>query len=90
MTMRASSPCSVSLPMNLLSWSHANSPAALPTDNSMAVSLYSLRPARYPRGLRERSAKPPFVGSNPTRASKTRAVFCFSHRYLFLKLRNLG
>ena len=26
--------------------------------------------ARYPRGPRERSAKPPFVGSNPTRASK--------------------
>ena len=25
--------------------------------------------ARYPSGLRERSAKPPFVGSNPTRAS---------------------
>src|SRR5215469_13102417 len=27
-------------------------------------------PARYPSGPRERSAKPPFVGSNPTRASK--------------------
>lgn len=27
--------------------------------------------ARYPSGPRERSAKPPFVGSNPTRASKT-------------------
>src|SRR6266699_2295351 len=26
--------------------------------------------ARYPSGPRERSAKPPFVGSNPTRASK--------------------
>jgi hypothetical protein len=26
--------------------------------------------ARYPSGLRERSAKPPFVGSNPTRASR--------------------
>ena len=26
-------------------------------------------PARYPSGPRERSAKPPFVGSNPTRAS---------------------
>src|ERR1700735_1034580 len=26
--------------------------------------------ARYPSGLRERSAKPPFVGSNPPRASK--------------------
>src|SRR6266487_2557485 len=25
--------------------------------------------ARYPSGPRERSAKPPFVGSNPTRAS---------------------
>src|SRR5438105_12813798 len=28
-------------------------------------------PARYPSGPRERSAKPPFVGSNPTRASKS-------------------
>ena len=28
-------------------------------------------PARYPSGPRERSAKPPFVGSNPTRASST-------------------
>src|ERR1700687_2301501 len=26
--------------------------------------------ARYPSGPRERSAKPPFVGSNPTRGSK--------------------
>src|SRR6266436_4708531 len=26
--------------------------------------------ARYPSGPRERSAKPPFVGSNPTRASR--------------------
>src|ERR1700687_778199 len=26
--------------------------------------------ARYPSGPRERSANPPFVGSNPTRASK--------------------
>src|ERR1035441_9566296 len=38
-------------------------------DKWAAISLYSLTPARYPRGLRERSAKPPFVGSNPTRAS---------------------
>src|SRR5713226_3213824 len=30
--------------------------------------------ARYPSGPRERSAKPPFVGSNPTRASK---LHCF-------------
>src|SRR6266705_5123780 len=30
--------------------------------------------ARYPSGPRERSAKPPFVGSNPTRASK---LLCF-------------
>jgi hypothetical protein len=28
--------------------------------------------ARYPSGPRERSAKPPFVGSNPTRASTHR------------------
>src|SRR6266487_6423663 len=34
--------------------------------------------ARYPSGPRERSAKPPFVGSNPTRASKpfVYAAFC--------------
>src|SRR6267378_957516 len=33
--------------------------------------------ARYPSGPRERSAKPPFVGSNPTRASKPfYAAFC--------------
>src|SRR5437762_5225191 len=31
-------------------------------------------PARYPSGPRERSAKPPFVGSNPTRASKSHGV----------------
>ena len=30
--------------------------------------------ARYPSGPRERSAKPPFVGSNPTRASNLRVV----------------
>jgi hypothetical protein len=30
--------------------------------------------ARYPSGPRERSAKPPFVGSNPTRASKIQSA----------------
>src|SRR5712691_7903041 len=30
--------------------------------------------ARYPSGPRERSAKPPFVGSNPTRASNFPAL----------------
>ncbi len=30
--------------------------------------------ARYPSGPRERSAKPPFVGSNPTRASRSARV----------------
>src|SRR5579859_3111135 len=32
------------------------------------------RLARYPSGPRERSAKPPFVGSNPTRASNCLVV----------------
>ena len=37
--------------------------------------------ARYPSGLRERSAKPPFVGSTPTRASKReRASFVLRKR----------
>src|SRR5207245_2502894 len=34
--------------------------------------------ARYPSGPRERSAKPPFVGSNPTRASKLLRSLCKS------------
>ena len=34
--------------------------------------------ARYPSGPRERSAKPPFVGSNPTRASN----FLFSNQWI--------
>src|SRR5579862_7710615 len=43
----------------------------LRSDTFSPFSLYWLPLlARYPRGLRERSAKPPFVGSNPTRASK--------------------
>src|SRR2546427_9116753 len=43
--------------------------------------------ARYPRGLRERSAKPPFVGSNPTRASR---VFFLAHRITGIWLKISG
>jgi hypothetical protein len=35
----------------------------------MRVFVILKSSARYPSGPRERSAKPPFVGSNPTRAS---------------------
>src|SRR6266513_4800723 len=38
-------------------------------ENSSRFAILS-DSARYPSGPRERSAKPPFVGSNPTRASK--------------------
>jgi hypothetical protein len=41
---------------------------ALPC-GEMEFAILSWSWARYPRGPRERSAKPPFVGSNPTRAS---------------------
>src|ERR1700737_1804815 len=41
--------------------------AATPSGCVSFAILKSL--ARYPSGPRERSAKPPFVGSNPTRAS---------------------
>ncbi len=39
------------------------------TDSLAGLPLYSVLPVRYPRGPRGRSAKPLFVGSNPTRTS---------------------
>ena len=42
---------------------------AIRGSSRLAPSVILISTARYPRGLRERSAKPPFVGSNPTRAS---------------------
>src|SRR2546425_563292 len=41
-----------------------------PTPKNFARVVILQDSARYPSGPRERSAKPPFVGSNPTRASK--------------------
>src|SRR5882762_1169394 len=47
--------------------------------------------ARYPSGPRERSAKPPFVGSNPTRASKLSRFKSMDYNFRFFPvIPNLG
>src|SRR5271156_4575467 len=52
-----------------------------------AITFAILRSlARYPSGPRERSAKPPFVGSNPTRASTVFPCILASFQSLVRKL----
>src|ERR1700737_1401314 len=54
----------------------SNAPWGCPKSSSKFAILRDS--ARYPSGPRERSAKPPFVGSNPTRASKNPKRVCSS------------
>src|SRR5260370_8027660 len=56
--------------LQIFGFGHALTPA-----NVFAILKSS---ARYPSGPRERSAKPPVVGSNPTRASN----FLFSNQWI--------
>ena len=56
--------------LGMRSQRHPVTRRAVSDSSRLAASVILMGTARYPRGPRERSAKPPFVGSNPTRASK--------------------